>query len=94
MFCCNEIMFLQLHAYFVILDDIIDESETRRGRLCWYRNPDVGLIAINDGILINSGVYQLLRKYFSNHPYYIQVVDLFHEVNWKWFVILKKQLFY
>ncbi|XP_054277553.1 farnesyl pyrophosphate synthase-like [Macrosteles quadrilineatus] len=72
-----------LQAFFLVIDDMIDNAETRRGRPCWYRNPDVGYSAANDGIFIESGVYQLLRKHFSNKPYYMQALDMFHDVTHK-----------
>nr|QAX24807.1 farnesyl diphosphate synthase 2 [Matsumurasca onukii] len=72
-----------LQAFFLVLDDMIDGSETRRGRLCWYRNADVGLNAVNDAVLIESGVYQLLRRYFVHQPFYFQALDLFHDITHK-----------
>jgi farnesyl diphosphate synthase len=37
---CIEI----LHAFFLILDDIMDQSVTRRGQLCWFRQVFIILI--------------------------------------------------
>lgn len=58
----------------------MDEATTRRGRPCWYRTRNLGVKAINDGILLEAGIYQLLRKYFRDKPYYLNVVELFHDV--------------
>jgi len=41
---------------------------------------DVGLIAINDTLILESCIYKLLKKYFRNEKYYIDIVELFHEV--------------
>ncbi len=32
-----------LQAFFLVADDIMDASETRRGQACWYKLPDVQL---------------------------------------------------
>ena len=69
-----------LQAFFLVADDIMDSSVTRRGQPCWYRLEGVGLIAVNDSLLIESTIYRLLRMYFGSHPKYTQLLDLFHEV--------------
>ncbi|RZF44697.1 hypothetical protein LSTR_LSTR000649 [Laodelphax striatellus] len=72
-----------LQGFYLVTDDIIDQATTRRGRPCWYRNPGVGLTAINDALLIESGIYQLLRRHFRNKPYYVDLIELFHDVALK-----------
>ncbi|EDO40981.1 predicted protein [Nematostella vectensis] len=67
-------------AFFLVADDIMDQSMTRRGQPCWYRQPEVGNIAINDGIMIEQTVFRLLKKHIKHQSYYVDVVELFHEV--------------
>lgn len=70
-----------LQAYFLVADDIMDSSVTRRGQPCWYRKKEVGLIAINDSFYIESAIYVLLKKYFRSCSYYADLMDLFHETT-------------
>lgn len=75
--------FLQLQAFFLVVDDVMDNAETRRGIPCWYRKEDIGLTAINDGILLENGLYSILRRHFSGLPCYVPIMELFHEVTLK-----------
>ncbi|KAF7840492.1 farnesyl pyrophosphate synthase 1 [Senna tora] len=69
-----------LQAYFLVLDDIMDNSHTRRGQPCWFRVPKVGMIAVNDGILLRNHISRILKKHFRGKPYYVDLLDLFNEV--------------
>ncbi|POM78349.1 Farnesyl pyrophosphate synthetase [Phytophthora palmivora] len=69
-----------LQAFFLVADDIMDESITRRGQPCWYRKPNVKMIAINDAFLLEAFVFQILKKHFRSEPYYLDLVDTFHDV--------------
>ncbi|XP_019880038.1 farnesyl pyrophosphate synthase isoform X1 [Aethina tumida] len=72
-----------LQAFLLVMDDVMDQSETRRGVPCWYKKDNVGLSAINDACLLENGIYSILRKYFSSHPSYIPVIELFHDITLK-----------
>ncbi|KIW30036.1 farnesyl pyrophosphate synthase [Cladophialophora immunda] len=72
-----------LQAFFLVSDDIMDSSITRRGEPCWYRHPGVGMIAINDAFMLESAIYLILKKHFRSHAAYIDLVELFHEVTWQ-----------
>jgi farnesyl diphosphate synthase len=72
-----------LQAFFLVIDDIMDASHTRRGNPCWYRKPEVGMVAINDAFMLESSIYVLLRKYFRSHPAYVAFLELFHEVSFQ-----------
>ncbi|KAI1762719.1 terpenoid synthase [Hypoxylon sp. FL1150] len=70
-----------LQAFFLVSDDIMDGSITRRGKPCWYRHEGVGMIAINDAFMLESAIYTLLKKHFRSHPAYVDMLELFHEVT-------------
>ncbi len=37
-------------------------------------------MACNDYIILDSCIYRILQKHFSQTTYYTQIMDLFHEV--------------
>lgn len=62
-----------IQAYFLVTDDLMDGSLTRRGHPCYYKV--VGLVSVNDACLLRSAVHVLLRKYFSEEKYYGRLQD-------------------
>ena len=72
-----------LQAFFLVSDDIMDSSHTRRSQPCWYRLPQVGTIAINDAFMLESSIYVLLKKHFRTHPAYVDLLELLHETTFQ-----------
>lgn len=72
-----------LQAYFLVLDDIMDNSVTRRGQPCWFRVPKVGMIAVNDGIMLRNHISRILKNHFKGKTYYVDLLDLFNEVEFQ-----------
>ncbi|KAJ5272399.1 hypothetical protein N7478_007524 [Penicillium angulare] len=72
-----------LQAFFLVSDDMMDGSITRRGQPCWYRQDGVGLIAINDAFMLEASIYLILKQRYRSHPAYIDLVELFHETTWQ-----------
>lgn len=72
-----------LQAYFLVADDMMDHSKTRRGQPCWYLVKGVGNIAINDAFMLEAAIYALLKKHFRAEKYYVDLLDLFHEVTFQ-----------
>ena len=44
-----------LQAYFLVVDDLVDQSITRRGQLCWYRQVFKITIVLNKAIIVWIG---------------------------------------
>ncbi|XP_074292901.1 farnesyl pyrophosphate synthase-like [Silene latifolia] len=72
-----------LQAYFLVLDDIMDNSHTRRGQPCWFRLPKVGIIAANDGVILRNHIPRILKNHFRDKTYYVDLLDLFNEVEFQ-----------
>ncbi|XP_034677612.1 farnesyl pyrophosphate synthase 1 [Vitis riparia] len=72
-----------LQAYFLVLDDIMDNSHTRRGQPCWFRVPKVGMIAANDGVILRNQIPRILKNHFKGKPYYVDLLELFNEVEFQ-----------
>jgi len=72
-----------LQAFFLVSDDIMDSSKTRRGNPCWYLVPKVGMVAINDAFMLESAIYVLLKKHFRQEKSYLDIIELFHEVTFQ-----------
>lgn len=65
----------------------MDASITRRGQPCWFRVEGVGNVAINDGCMLEMSIYFLLKKHFRKQPYYVDLLELFHDVRVASFVL-------
>ncbi|KAI0077139.1 farnesyl-diphosphate synthase [Panus rudis PR-1116 ss-1] len=72
-----------LQAFFLVSDDLMDQSITRRDQPCWYRKEGVGYIAINDSFMLEMAIYWLLKKHFKSEPYYVDLLELFHDTTYK-----------
>ncbi|XP_034410273.1 farnesyl pyrophosphate synthase isoform X2 [Cyclopterus lumpus] len=72
-----------LQAFFLVADDIMDGSVTRRGRSCWYKKDGIGLDAINDSFLLEAAIYRLLRRHCRDQPYYVHLLELFTETSFQ-----------
>jgi farnesyl diphosphate synthase len=72
-----------LQAFFLVADDKMDSSVTRRGKPCWYRVAGVGNTAINDSFILESQIYRIVRRYFKRQSprVYAAVLELLHETT-------------
>ncbi|OQR76545.1 farnesyl pyrophosphate synthase-like, partial [Tropilaelaps mercedesae] len=70
-------------ALYLILDDMMDRSTTRRGLTCWYLVNEVGSMAINDALLLETIIFRVIKQVFRNHPSYVDILELLHEVHYQ-----------
>lgn len=59
-----------MQASFLVADDIMDSSVTRRGAPCWYKLNEVGTAAINDALILLTQLELVLDRYLGSHPLY------------------------
>ncbi|KAH8336929.1 hypothetical protein KR059_008550 [Drosophila kikkawai] len=71
-----------LQSFFIISDDVMDNSTTRRGQPCWHKVESVGLTAINDALMIENAMYAILKMHFSHLDCYVALMELFHEITY------------
>jgi farnesyl diphosphate synthase len=72
-----------LQAYFLVVDDIMDQSHTRRSQPCYFRLPSVGNIAINDSIMLEAAIFHLLKKWFRKDKNYVDILELFLDTTYQ-----------
>ncbi|XP_065901608.1 farnesyl pyrophosphate synthase-like [Dysidea avara] len=74
---CIELM----QGAFLVADDIMDHSLTRRGKPCWYKQKHINLLAVIDSLWLEGSIFNLLKKNFHHQPCYADLLDLFHSVE-------------
>jgi farnesyl diphosphate synthase len=67
----------------LVSDDIKDSSAISRGLPSWYQKPEVGLITICDPLMLEAPIYCLLKTHFRGESYYVDLVELFHEITFQ-----------
>lgn len=64
---------------YIIVDDMMDHNDTRRGHITW--DNLVGPGAANDALLLEYILLRLLKKYYSDHPNFKKMYDTFLEAH-------------
>lgn len=57
------------------MDDIADDHDYRRKMKTWHKI--AGRAAVSDMVLIYFSLFGILRKYFSQHPRFKEIFDIF-----------------
>ncbi|XP_015428715.1 PREDICTED: farnesyl pyrophosphate synthase [Dufourea novaeangliae] len=76
---CTEL----LQSFFLVMDDVEDQSKDRRGQPCWHACDGVGLTAINDSVLLQMSLFQLLKKHFKSKDCYGNLQEFFLDTIFK-----------
>ncbi|CAG0925163.1 unnamed protein product [Notodromas monacha] len=72
-----------LQSSFLVEDDIMDKSETRRNKPCWYRVDGVGMMAVNDASMLECIIYDLLKNHCYASRNFLKIWELFQETRLK-----------
>ena len=57
------------------------QKNTHTKKTLRYKVPDVGMVACNDYIVLESCLYRILSNHFKEEKYYSSLLDLFHETT-------------
>ena len=74
------VILFQMQTYFLVADDIMDGAETRRGKPCWYKKDNIGMMAFNDALIIETCIYSILERHLKDHKQYSALVHAFLQV--------------
>ncbi|XP_046859226.1 farnesyl pyrophosphate synthase-like [Xenia sp. Carnegie-2017] len=61
----------------------MDQSLTRRGKPCWFRQEGIGFIAVNDALMLESMVYRLINYNFIEKDCYSNIIRVVHEAMYQ-----------
>ena len=70
-----------MQAFFLVADDIMDGAETRRGKECRYKKNEIGMMAFNDAIILESCIYSILDRHLKDHKHYTTILNAFLQVR-------------
>ncbi|XP_012343965.1 farnesyl diphosphate synthase [Apis florea] len=74
---CMEI----LQAVYIVMDDIVDHTDMRRNQPTWHVK--IGLSAVNDILLMETCIYDLVKKYFKSKDCFEDILNLFSKYHKK-----------
>lgn len=61
------------------MDDIVDHTDMRRNQPTWHVK--IGLSAVNDILLMETCIYDLVKKYFKSKDCFEDILNLFSKVS-------------
>ncbi|RWS18495.1 hypothetical protein B4U80_01701, partial [Leptotrombidium deliense] len=65
---------------WMVIDDEMDQSETRRGKPCWYKLEQK---AAHHAKLLISFIFTILKNHFRSHPNYGNLLEFCFSVDFK-----------
>lgn len=65
-------------AVSLIMDDITDKDDMRRGQAAWYKRPEIGNLAIVDGLLLYHGGFKLFKNKFGHKKNFVKMMSVFN----------------
>lgn len=72
----------------------MDQSLFHQSRPCWYRYNNLGAKAANDGIIFITAIFYIIRKYFKEENYYVNLQEMVDDVSKRHHVLYKCQFIF
>ena len=72
-----------LQASFLVADDLMDKSELRRGKPCWYRTQERKYVSVSDSYFLENVIYMIIDEFFKEYPLEViaDIKSLLHETT-------------
>lgn len=71
-----------MQSCFLMADDVIDQSVTRRGKPCWYKVKGVGLKAINDALILEMMMYRIINVNLPDEIYKHDILSFLMDITY------------
>ncbi|XP_021740816.1 farnesyl pyrophosphate synthase 1-like [Chenopodium quinoa] len=72
-----------LQSYFLLLCEYLEKHHTKRDWPLWFKDPKIRMMAANGGVILRHQIQRVLKKHFRNKKYYVELLDLFNEVEFQ-----------
>lgn len=70
-----------MQGAYLLLDDIMDGAEVRRNEPAWWCLPEVALDAVNDGLILESLMFDMLEQQFGGSDKYLPMLKLYLRIG-------------
>lgn len=81
LFRFQRMPFGQMAMSLLMTDDMLDNAQLRRNKICWYRLKGAQSLAVNDIMMVQNACYLVLKRFFGHLPCYLSMIQAINETS-------------